>query len=170
MGQSTRFASFNDGVGLFVPSLYAATNREAAAYESIFHDVAATARFKTVRLASVQLRSVSRIKTKKDLPVACLYAPDLKIWGIARTNLIETSKATYATTVLWAQALHAAYRDLVGLIWTSRQCDPENCLVFFGDRVKEADFDIVDSIDVSTSAALPLELRNFGKRGGITII
>ena len=32
------------------------------------------------------------------------------------------------------------------------------------------DFDVLDCIDVSTSAALLIELRNYGKRGGITII
>lgn len=153
-----------------MPSLYAATNREAAAYESIFDDIAPAAHFKTVRLSTVQSRSVSRISPKKDLSVARLYAPDLKAWGIARTNLIETSKATYRQTVLWAGALHAAYPDIDGLIWTSRQCDPERCLIFFGDRVQEADFTVLDCIDVSTSTNLLLELRNYGRRAGITII
>lgn len=170
LGQPTRFAPFKDGAGACVASLYAATSREAAAFESIFHDVAPTARFKTVRLSTVQSRSVSRIMPKHDLPLASLYAPDLKAWGIARTNLIETSKSTYLKTVLWAQALHSARPDIKGLIWTSRQSDPERCIIFFGDRVQERDFDVVDSIDVSTSTSLLLELRGHAKRARITII
>jgi hypothetical protein len=43
-------------------------------------------------------------------------------------------------------------------------------VILFEDRVGEADFDIHDRIDVSANADLLLELRNFGKRAGITII
>ena len=170
LGQPTRFAPFADVTGTCVPSLYAATSREAAAFESIFHDIAPTARFKTTRLSTVKSRSVSRIVPNKDLPVVNLYSPDLKAWGIARTNLIETPKSTYLKTVLWAQALHRAYPDIKGMIWTSRQCDPESCLVFFGDRVRESDFDVLDCIDVATNPNLLLELRGWGKRAGITIV
>ncbi len=53
-----------DANGICVPSLYAATSREAAAFESIFHDIAPTARFKTVRLSTVQSRSVNRDRAK----------------------------------------------------------------------------------------------------------
>ncbi|APO72608.1 RES domain-containing protein (plasmid) [Rhizobium gallicum] len=170
LGQPTRFAPFADASGTCVPSLYAATSREAAAFESIFHDIAHTARFKTVRLSTIQSRSVSRIAPNKDLAVANLYSPDLKAWNIARTNLIETPKSSYLKTVLWAQALHTAFPDIKGLIWTSRQCDPASCLILFGDRVRESDFDVLDCIDVATNPNLLLELRGYGKRAGITII
>nr|WP_244564592.1 RES domain-containing protein [Rhizobium sullae] len=170
LGQPTRFAPFADASGTCVPSLYAATGREAAAFESIFHDIAPIARFKTVRLSTVQSRSVSRIAPNKDLAVAKLYSPDLKAWNIARMNLIETPKSTYQKTARWAQALHTAFPDIKGLIWTSRQCDPESCLILFGDRVRESDFDVLDCIDVATNPNLLLELRGYGKRAGITII
>jgi len=169
-GQPTRFAPFTDLAGLCVPSLYAATTREAAAFESIFHDIAPKARFKTVRLATVQARSVSRIRPRRRLQVATLYAPDLKAWGISRTALIETPKSTYTSTMLWAKAIHQAYSNLDGLVWTSRQCDPESCFIFFGDRVQDSDFDVVDCIDVAASASVLLELRGYGQRAGITII
>ncbi|QKK26836.1 RES family NAD+ phosphorylase [Rhizobium hidalgonense] len=169
-GQPTRFAPFDDAAGLCVPSLYAATTREAAAFESIFHDIAPSARFKTVRLATVLARSTSRIRPKRDLRVVSLYAPDLKAWRISRVNLIETPKSTYRKTVLWASAIHNAYPDVDGLVWTSRQCDPNSCVIFFGDRVHEADFDVVDCIDVSSDPNLLLEIRGYGRRAGITII
>ncbi|MBB3457954.1 hypothetical protein FHT86_006279 [Rhizobium sp. BK313] len=72
--------------------------------------------------------------------------------------------------IVWAQALHKAFPDIKGLIWTSRQCGPESCLVLFGDRVRESDFDVLDCIDVATNPNLLLELRGYGKRAGITII
>jgi hypothetical protein len=169
-GQPTRFAPFADAAGACVPTLYAATSREAAAFESIFHDIEPSAIFKSIRLSVVESRSVSRIAPKRDLFVARLFAPDLKAWGLSRGDLIETPKSTYRQTVLWAEAIHRARPDLDGLIWTSRQCDPERCIVLFEDRVGEADFDVRDCIDVSTDASLLLELRSFGKRAGVTIV
>jgi hypothetical protein len=118
----------------------------------------------------VESRSVSRIAPKRDLVVARLFAPDLKAWGLSRGEIIETPKSTYGQTALWAQAIHRARSDLDGLIWTSRQCDPEQCMVLFEDRIGEADFDIHGCIDVSADASLLLELRNFGQRAGITIV
>lgn len=169
-GQPTRFAPFTDVTGGCVPTLYAATSREAAAFESIFHDIEPTARFKTVRLGVVESRSVSRIMPTRDLLVAGLFAPDLKAWGLSRSELIETPKSTYDQTVLWAGAIHRARPDIDGLVWTSRQCDPERCVILFEDRVGEGDFAVHDCIDVSADANLLLELRGFGLRAGITIV
>jgi hypothetical protein len=170
VGQPTRFAPFTDAAGACVPTLYAATSREAAAFESIFHDIEPTARFKTIRLDVVELRSVSRISLNRDLLVARLFAPDLKAWGLSRGELIETPKSTYDRTVLWGQAIHHARPDIDGLIWTSRQCDPDRCMILFEDRVGEADFEVLDSVEVGADAGLLLELRGFGQRAGITII
>ena len=169
-GQPTRFAPFTNAIGQCVPTLYVATSREAAAFESIFHDIEPAAPFKTVRLDVVESRAVSAIAPKRDLLVAGLFAPDLKAWSLSRGELIDTPKSTYSQTVLWAQAIHRARPDLDGLIWTSRQCDPAQCSVLFGDRVGEAEFDVHDRIDVSTDAMLLLELRTFGRRAGITIV
>ncbi len=170
LGQPTRFAPFTDAAGACVPTLYAATSREAAAFETIFHDIEPDAAFKTVRLDVVTARAVSRLAPLRDLRLAALFAPDLKAWGVRRTELIETPKSAYARTALWARALHRAHAGIDGLIWTSRQCDPERCVVLFGDRVNEAALEVLDRIDVAADAALLLELRGYGRRGGITIV
>lgn len=170
MGQPTRFAPFNDGGGNCVATLYAATSREAAAFESIFHDIEPTAAFKTVRLSTVEQRTASIIAPKRNLVLASLFAPDLKVWGLSRTDLIETSKSTYAETVLWAQAIHGASADIDGLIWTSRQCDPDQCVVLFEDRVAADELEIRVALPVASNAGLLLELRDYGQRAGITII
>lgn len=170
MGQPTRFAPFNDAAGACVPTLYAATSREAAAFESIFHDIEPAAAFKTVRLDVVETRSVSRIAPKRDLLLAGLFTPDLKAWGLRRGELIDTPKSTYGQTVLWAQAIHRARPDIDGLIWTSRQCDPDRCVILFEDRIRETDLDTLDCIAVGADAGLLLEIRAFGQRAGITII
>ena len=169
-GQPTRFAPFSDARGACVPSLYAATTREAAAFESVFHDIDAAAPFKTVRLSVVESRCVSVIAPTRDLRLACLFTPDLKAWGLARNQLIDTPKSTYAQTVLWAEAIHASFDDVDGLIWTSRQCDPEQCVILFGDRVSATDFTVPECLPVKADAKLLTELRGFGSRAGITIV
>jgi len=55
-------------------------------------------------------------------------------------------------------------------MWMSRQCDPDQCVNLFEDRVGDEDFEIRDCIDVSGYATLLLELGAFGQRPGITII
>lgn len=168
-GQPSRFAPFQDAAGQCVPTLYAATTRVGAAYESIFHDIAATARFKTVRRSVVLARAVSEIAPKRDLALAALFTPDLKAWALRREQLITTPRSTYEQTVAWAAAVHAACPGLDGLIWTSRQCDPDLCMVLFGDRVSEAAFDVLGSRTIHSDAALLLEMRSCGARAGITI-
>ncbi|RXT17889.1 hypothetical protein B5P46_29050 [Rhizobium leguminosarum] len=169
-GQPTRFAPFNDAHGNCVATLYAATSREAAAFESIFHDIEPATAFKTLRLAVVEARTVSVIAPKRDLRLASLFAADLKAWKLNRTDLIETPKSTYGESVLWAEAIHRARADIDGLIWTSRQRDPEQCIILFEDRMAEDRLDVVQSIDAGVDAGLLLELRDYGRRAGITII
>jgi hypothetical protein len=170
LGQPTRFAPFDDAANRCVPTLYAATSREAAAFETIFHDIEASAAFKTVRLDIVQARSVSRIAPTRDLRLVSLFAPDLKAWRLRRADLIDTPKSVYDRTVLWASAIHDAHANVDGLIWTSRQCDPERCMVLFEDRISERSFDVLERLEVATNAALLLELRGFGRRAGIDIV
>jgi RES domain len=170
LGQATRFAPFSDDRGACVPSLYAASSREAAAFESIFHDIEPRARFKTVPLHMVEARQVSVISPRRDLALVKLFAPDLKAWKITRGRLIDTPKSTYAETALWAKAIHLAHRRVDGLVWTSRQCDPHLCVLLYGDRVNEEDFEVPESRHVGSDPALLLELRAYGARAGITIV
>ena len=169
-GQPMRFSPIVGGDGLCVPSLYAASTREAAAFETIFHDIDARAAFKSVRQDVVEARSVSRIANRRTLRLAPLFTPDLKAWGLARHDLIDTPKSAYGRTVAWAAALHRAEPDIEGLIWTSRQCDPDLAVLLFGDRVADSDFDVMERRDIAADAALLLELRGFGRRAGIVIV
>ena len=84
-------------------------------------------------------------------------------------DLIDTPKSTYSQTVTWAQAIHVTHSDADGLAWTSRQCDPAICIVLFGDRVTEADLNVVRRSEASEPAVL-LRLRGYGLRAGITIV
>lgn len=170
-GQPSRFAPFTAATTrLTVPTLYAATSREAAVHETLFHDIEATEPMKVIRRAVIDTRVASTVSPRRDLCLATLFTPDLMRWGLTRDQMIDTPKTAYADTVLWAQALHTADQTLDGLVWTSRRCDPDLCLVLFGDRLASADLAVIASSAVAGDAALAAELRGFADRAGITIL
>jgi len=169
-GAPARFSPVHDSAGNCVPTLYGATTREAAAFETIFHGKSARPGFNTVSRRDIEMRAVSQIASKRDLRLAPLFAPDLAAWGLQRTDIIDTPELTYGQTVRWAEAIHAADATLDGLVWTSRQCDPERCFVMFGDRMTEPDFEVLDRQDVAGDPDLMRELGLYGLRAGITII
>ena len=168
-GGPTRFAPFNDSTGAPVPSLYASATLRAAIHETIFHDVPANARIRTVRLNEVQIRTHSELLTIRDLRLVELRNVTLGKWGISRTDLISSSPAVYGQTALWAAAVHHDIPDADGLVWTSNQCDPDDKCLFFGDRVRESDFQPVRSRDGATVKSLAKDVRDEGRRRGITL-
>ena len=60
-----------------MPSLYASATLRAAIHETIFHDIPAHARIKTVRLNEVHLRTHSELTTNRDLRLVELRAVPL---------------------------------------------------------------------------------------------
>ena len=99
------------GAGAPVPSLYASATLRAAIHETIFHDIPAKARIKTVRLNEVHLRTHSELATNRDRRLVELRAVPLGKWGISRRDLISSSPALYGQTVLWAAAIHGDLPD-----------------------------------------------------------
>ena len=168
-GGPTRFGQFNDRIGAPVPCLYASTTLRAAIHETMFHDVPANARTKTVRLNEVQIRTHSELLTNRDLRLVELRNVPLGKWGISRRDLISSSPALYDQTVLWAEAVHHDIPDADGLVWTSNQCDPDDACLFFGDRVRESDFTAVRSRDGATVKSFVKDVRDEGRRRGITL-
>ena len=169
LGGPTRFAPFNDGTGAPVPSLYASATLRAAIHETIFHDIPAHARIKTVRLNEVHLRTHSELTTNRDLRLVELRAVPLGKWGISRRDLISSSPALYGQTVLWAAAIHSDLLDADGLVWTSNQCDPDDACLFFGDHVQESDFSAIRSRDGGSDKSFVTDVRNEGRPRGITL-
>lgn len=168
-GGPTRFAPVRDTSGACVPSLYAGETLEAAIYETVFHDIPAKAKFKTVRKADVTRRAHGTLEVLRDLTLASLRAPDLKKWRISRTALIASSPTLYAATVKWAEAIHHRFPGVDGLEWTSNQCDPATAWLFFGDRVSTGDFRVVSTRDGQTNPGFLADVRTAGLRGGIRI-
>ena len=168
-GSPTRFAPVYDAAGECIPSLYAADTLEAAIHETIFHDVPAVAKRKTVPRTLVQSRAHARLELLRDLRLVSLRGPDLRRWRIARSLLIGASPKLYAETARWASAVHHQFPEVHGLLWTSNQCDPDTAYLFFGDRVKPENFSITDARDGLFDPSFLSDVRRAGRRCGVTI-
>ena len=168
-GGQTRFAPFNDANGSPVPSLYASTTLPAAIHETIFHDVPANAKTKTVRPNELYIRTHSVLCSNRTLRLVELRNVTLGNRGISRRELITSSPVLFGQTVLWAKAIHRDIPDADGLVWTSNQCDPDDACLFFGDRVVENDFTAVLSRDGSTDKSFLKDVRAEGRLRGITL-
>lgn len=167
-GGQTRFAPIHDAKGDCVPSLYAGSTVESAVYETVFHDVSLSARFKTVPRKAVEERSHSTLLVRRDLRLAGLRVPDLLKWGVRREALIGSLPTQYGRTAQWARAIHSQCDDIDGLIWTSNLCDPDDALLLFGDRVTAADVQVV-AVREGTDGSFLVDVRNAGLRGGILV-
>lgn len=168
-GGATRFAPISDGKGQCVASLYAGNTIDCAIFETVFHDVPANAKLKTIPRRNVQSRAHGALRVLRDLKLATLRNADLKKWSITRAALITSSPKLYSNTAAWAEAIHHQFPNVDGLIWTSNQCDPDNAYLFFGDRVAASDFAIVTARDGRSDPTLMADIRSAGRRSGISI-
>ena len=169
LGGPTRFAPFDDAGGNPVPSLYASATLRAAIHETIFHDIAANAAVRTVRLDAMRIRTHSELELARDLKLVELRTVTLGRWGISRNDLISSRAALYGQTVLWAAAVHRDIPDADGLVWTSNQCDPDDACLFFGDRVHERDFTVSRSRDGIIDKSFLKDVREEGRQRGIVL-
>ena len=167
-GGPTRFAPITDGEGRCVPSLYAGSTVEAAIFETLFHDIPPTARRKTFPRSALGMRAHSVFEPCRALRVAELRKPDLALWHVERTDLIASSPADYGQTARWAEALHRTFPDFDGMIWTSNQCDPDDALILFGDRLAAGDLKLIATYP-STDATFEAEVLRAAKRAGIVL-
>ena len=167
-GGQTRFAPILDEDDHCIPSLYAGDTVAAAIYETLFHDIPLDARRKTVPRSMVENRKHSTLLVRRALRLANLRAPDLMKWDIDPGTLIGSSPRHYEKTTLWAKAVHDQFSHVDGLIWTSRLCDPDSALLFFGDRVGAADIEVAGVRDGADASFLH-DVREAGNRGNIMI-
>ena len=169
-GDATRFAPFYDSSGNIVPSLYATSTLQAAIHETIFHDIRADTekKYKTIPEEKVHDRMHSELRTKRTIKLVELRNPLLNNWGIEQAQLIGSDAELYHKTARWAAAIYNNFPEAEGLIWTSRQCDPDDAILFFGGRVEASDFELISSRD-GDDESFKRDVRQEGKRRGITI-
>ena len=169
-GNPTRFAPILDASGRCVPSLYGGSSFIAAVYETIFHDVPAHARWKSVPLDKVTTCAHAMLDPRRDIRLASFRTPDLARWCVSRDALIGSSPTQYRDTAAWGKAVHDQFPDVEGLVWTSNRCDPDSAWLFFGDRVRPGDFRISAVRDGQRDPSFLFDVREAGGRAGITIV
>lgn len=135
-----RFNPFPGAPALNVPTLYAADNLEAAALESVFHDIehVPNPTYPVIRLKDWRY---SRLVVRRDLVLFRLTNPQLRQLPVRRRRhsiqeqeLVHTPPDQYPNTRTWARFLHDSALQLHGLAWRPRLGGAGLAFVFFGDR------------------------------------
>jgi hypothetical protein len=110
------------------------------------------------------------VELKRDVVLVPLFAPDLAKWSVTRSDLIDTTAASYGLTAQWALAIHQSRHDIDGLIWTSKRCDPQLALLFFGDRISETDLTGVSKAAIYSSVDEMKQIVMFAERVAISLV
>jgi hypothetical protein len=169
MGRPSRFAPLIHPDGTCIPTAYAASTFECAVHETVFHEIQHDAPRKSIGFHVIENLDYAILRPHRDLVFASLFEPDLNKWGITRRNLIDTFPTDYADTARWAMAIHEAFTDLDGLVWTSRRSDPERAYLLFGDRVRPDELAIAHRQRIAETGSLLGQIREFAKRANIFI-
>jgi hypothetical protein len=167
-GRPSRFAPLLSA-GACIPTMYAATSFEAAVHETIFHELQHDAARKVIAFGQIEKLDYAVIQLRRELVVASLFEADLNAWSLTRKLLIDTMAADYPETAKWAVAIHDAFADIDGLVWTSKRCDPDLSLVLFGDRVASGDIAAASRARIVQSNDLISQVRAFGQRANILL-
>lgn len=172
----SRFNPFPGAPMPNIPTLYAADTLQAAALESVFHDVehCPSPMYLKFRLAEW---CYSQLEVLRDLLLVELTNPHLRqlavpgrASSIRESELIHTPSSEYPNTRSWARFLHASLPKLDGVAWRPRLGGTGQAFVFFGDRCPPGTI-IAKQIPISVeSGAGFLELNRIAKLASIRII
>ena len=170
-----RFNPFPNTAGVNVPTIYAATTYEAAALESVFHQVPHIQNPEIMR-SQVETWEYFELRTLRDLRVVRLTNPQLhqlKVPGrhqsLREDELIHSPASQYPATRTWAKLLHDHIPGLDGLAWRPRLAGQNEAYVFFGDRCGAGDFAIVTSPTPLTSPSEYAKIKAVADAANITI-
>ena len=167
---NARFSPIRDAKGDPIPTIYAAATFDAAAMESVFHDVSHAPGFKHYDKRKLEGQLHSEVKVRRDLKLADLGSVALRKLGVPRKQLIDTEKDQYPNTRQWAEAIHAQHPDIRGLSWISRQDDSARAVVLFGDRIPKGTLQQVgDSRSLLQDEQAYAELLDLANRIGVDI-
>jgi hypothetical protein len=157
--------------GNVVPVLYAASTREAAIYETLFHDAHVKgAKTKMLRAKALDDKRYGSWLTQRELTLATLHAPDLAGFGLTMDQLTATNSMYYVQTARWAEAIHANHAHIEGLEWTSYRASPTRALVLFGDRVESAALaPSGNEALIASDAVLFAQVIQCGERVGVRV-
>lgn len=142
---NARFSPIRDAASQPIATFYAASTFEAAAMETVFHDVPLIAGLKTLDTVHLQGLAWSMVAPRRALRLVDLSNTALRRLGTERRALIDTLKSAYPRARRWAQAVHEAVPAADGLWWVSRQDDRAEALMLYGDRVQPDTLDVMQA-------------------------
>lgn len=153
-----------------VPTAYAASEFEAAVYETIFHDLDPAEPFKIVRRSRLAGVRCSVLRVAVPLQLRSFHAPDLMKLGVARRQLIDTPGREYPDTRLWSAALYRRDKDSHGMVWSSRPYPSADAMLLFGDRLPAAALGVVQTTAIDDDPGLLARFRQLAERSGVTLV
>ncbi len=159
-----------------IGTLYAADSLEAAALESVFHDVDHTPSpwFPRAKLADWRY---SRIELLSDLTVFSLTNPRLRqitvsgrTTSLTEDELIHSPPSEYPNIRTWARFLHASVPTIQGFSWRPRLGGRGRSYVFFADRCGKDALKLVSAIRSIDSNPGLAKIDRIAKRASIRIV
>lgn len=169
-GAGGRFHFFAGPAAAVVPTLYGSDQEDGALSETVFHDVPVRGPGRVVPESRLHPLSIATLVPGRDLNLVQLLGFGLKRLEIGAEELTSSEAAEYPHTVAWARALHAAFPDIDGPLWMSRQFNAARALVLFGDRVESAELELAAPPQPLSIGAGRLKVDDAANRAGITII
>jgi len=142
-GVRGRFHFFDDAAGAVVPAMYGSDQDDGAIAETVFHDVPVRGAARVVLESRLTTLSIVTLMPARDLRLVELLGFGLRRLEVRADDLTSTESADYPATVQWAKAFHAAFADVDGLVWMSRQFNAAKAVVLFGDRVAADDLQLL---------------------------
>ena len=167
-GKPTRFAPLRDGQGQCIPTSYAATTLDGAAFESVFRGI--RNKYESVRRENLDKYTISSLKTGPALQLVPLFTPELRGLGIDPTEFFRPSDTVYEHCRTLA---FRAWRDnpgAHGLVWSSVRDSKADAMLLFGDRLNPSDLGLTSGRLVRTDPTALDDLEVAGQRAGLTIV
>lgn len=166
-GMATRFAPLRTPEGQCIPTLYASTTFDGAAYETVFRGDPGP--FSAVPRQNLDDRGASIIAPKQDLALVPFFTPELKSMRIDPEQFFRPSAAAYPACRSLAERAWNDNGTAHGIAWTSVRDSSAQAMLLFGDRLALDDFDHFGTRDIASDPSLLDDFVNAGERGGFRI-
>jgi hypothetical protein len=167
-GGATRFAPLMTPAGACIPTFYAATTFDGAAYETMFRDP--PSKYGGYRRQLLEDRGVSVIAPVRTLRLVGLFTPELRRLGIPPEEMFQAHDSVYPFCRSLAEMAWRDNPDADGIVWSSVRDSAANAMLLFGDRLDPADFSLESVRLVETDPTLLDELGETAARCGSFIV
>lgn len=166
-GAPTRFAPLTDPDGACIPSLYAATSFDGAAYETIFRGIPSP--YAAIPRQDLDQRGVSVIRPARPLRLVPFFSPELKGWKIDPEQVFRAAASVYPDCRALAALAWREFEKADGIVWASIRDSSARALLLFGDRIAPGDFDAEPPRSLASDPALLDDFIRAGDRAGFRI-